>query len=134
MCFGRTFESMFGNDWIELIRGLLINTMDNIFTRKLPGGYLLFFVKLAKFNEKLLTVRRNGNMKAIADQLKIDPKNMKSYRGHNDKTQSSFNRYNVCLHFIFELYLTTFIQAKLEFFFILAQCWPKFFLQFLHEL
>lgn len=88
--FGISFESMFGNDWIELIRGLL-NSMDNIFTRILPGGYLLFFMKLAKLNERLLTIRKNRNMEAFLDKIKIDPKNIKAY--HDDQAHSSLSRY-----------------------------------------
>lgn len=102
--FGNTLESIFGVDWSELLRNLLLNKMDNIFTRPLFDGSTLFFMKIPRFREKLHTVKQSADLERILQQLNIDPKNIKQYRGkNNNRPQNSFNRYlnlyleNVCV-------------------------------------
>lgn len=83
---------MFGNFWTVELQNLLVNTMDTVFKKQLPGGYLLFFIKAAKLKEKIMEVSKREHMMAILEKLKVDPNNIKSLRSHNNTAQSSFNR------------------------------------------
>lgn len=70
-----------------------MNTMNTIFSKTLPGGYVLFFVKVTKLKEKIVAVSESENMMAILHTLKIDPNSIKKYRGKvQGQAQSSLNR------------------------------------------
>lgn len=90
--FGRTFQSMFGNCWTVRLRDLMLNAMDTIFIKQLPTGCTLFFLKMDNLREKLQAASKNENMQVILNKLKIDPDNIKPYRGHDNKVQGSFDR------------------------------------------
>lgn len=91
--FGTSFESIFGNFWTVEVQNLLLNTMNTTFSKTLPGGYILFFVKVNKLKEKILAVSESEKMKAILHLLNIDPSNIKKYRGQVQvQAQSSSNR------------------------------------------
>lgn len=83
---------MLGDNWAANLQDLLLNRMNDIKVVHPPGGYTLFFIKVAKLRVKLLALKGNADIQAILHKLKIDPQNLKSHRGYNDQSQSSFNR------------------------------------------